>query len=54
MSSCSVGSGISCTASLALNFTAINIEYPAYGEKDTPTPRKSAFNLVTAKQTWWS
>jgi type VI secretion system secreted protein Hcp len=48
------GGGGGASESLSLNFTAINIEYTAYDEKDTPTPSKGAFDLVTAKQTWWS
>ena len=47
------GGGGGATESLALNFTAINIEYTAYDEKDEPKPSKGAFDLVTAKQTWW-
>jgi type VI secretion system secreted protein Hcp len=55
VSSYSVGGGAGgATESLALNFTAINIQYTAYDKEDTATPTKGAFDLVTAKQTWWS
>ena len=55
ISSYSVGGGEGgSTESLALNFTAINIKYTAYDKEDQPTPSKGAFDLVTAKQTWWS
>jgi type VI secretion system secreted protein Hcp len=55
ISSYSVGGGPGgSTESLAINFTAINIQYTAYDKEDQPTPSKGAFDLVTAKQTWWS
>ena len=47
------GGGGGATETLALNFTAINIQYTAYDEKDQAVPSKGAFDLVTAKQTWW-
>jgi type VI secretion system secreted protein Hcp len=48
------GGGGGASESLSLNFTAINIQYTTYDEADAPTPTKGAFDLVTAKQTWWS
>jgi type VI secretion system secreted protein Hcp len=55
VSSYSLGGGAGgCTESLALNFTAINIEYTAYDKEDQAKVSKGAFDLVTAKQTWWS
>jgi type VI secretion system secreted protein Hcp len=55
VSSYSVGGGAGgSTETMALNFTAINIQYTAYDEKDQPKLSKGAFDLVTAKQTWWS
>jgi type VI secretion system secreted protein Hcp len=55
VSSYSVGGGAGGSSeSLSLNFTAINIEYTAYDKEDTPSKTKGAFDLVTAKQTWWS
>jgi type VI secretion system secreted protein Hcp len=47
------GGGGGATESLGINFTAINIQYTAYDKEDAPTPTKGAFDLVTAKQTWW-
>jgi type VI secretion system secreted protein Hcp len=55
ISSYSVGGGAGgCSESLSLNFTAINIQYTAYDKEDNATKTKGAFDLVTAKQTWWS
>jgi type VI secretion system secreted protein Hcp len=48
------GGGGGATESLSLNFTAINIQYTAYDKEDNATNTKGAFDLVTAKQTWWS
>jgi hypothetical protein len=48
------GGGAGASESLALNFTAININYTAYDKEDAPTTAKGAFDLVTAKQTPWS
>jgi type VI secretion system secreted protein Hcp len=48
------GGGAGASESLAINFTAINIEYTAYDKEDQPAKTKGAFDLVTAKQTWWS
>ena len=48
------GSGAGASESLALNFTAININYTAYDKEDNPTTTRGAFDLVTAKQTKWS
>jgi type VI secretion system secreted protein Hcp len=54
VSSYSVGGGAGgATESLALNFTAINIEYTAYDKEDKRTTAKGAFDLVIAKETWW-
>jgi type VI secretion system secreted protein Hcp len=47
------GGGGGSTESISLNFTAINIQYTAYDKEDQPTNSKGAFDLVTAKQTWW-
>jgi type VI secretion system secreted protein Hcp len=55
LSSYSVGGGGGgCTESIALNFTAINITYTAYDKEDQAKTSKGSFDLVTAKQTWWS
>jgi type VI secretion system secreted protein Hcp len=50
------GGGGGCSESFSLNFTAINIEYTAYDDKDKAiSPKaKGMFDLVTAKCTWWS
>lgn len=41
--------------SFALNFTAINIEYTPYDDKDKAgTPSRGFFDLVSAKATKWS
>ena len=48
------GGGAGASESLALNFTAININYTAYDKEDAPTTTKGAFDLITAKQTPWS
>ena len=48
------GGGAGASESLAINFTAININYTAYDQEDQPTTAKGAFDLVTAKQTPWS
>jgi type VI secretion system secreted protein Hcp len=48
------GGGGGCSESLSLNFTAIDIQYTAYDEKDQPTPTKGFFDLVTGKAVWWS
>jgi len=55
LSSYSVGGGAGgATESISLNFTAINIQYTAYDKEDVATKYKGAFDLVTAKQTWWA
>jgi type VI secretion system secreted protein Hcp len=55
VSSYSIGGGAGgCTESVSINFTAINIQYTAYDEKDQPVPVKGFFDLVTAKAVWWS
>jgi type VI secretion system secreted protein Hcp len=48
------GGGEGASETLALNFTAININYTAYDKEDAPTTTKGAFDLITAKQTPWS
>ena len=48
------GGGAGASESLAINFTAININYTAYDKEDQPTVARGAFDLVTAKQTKWS
>jgi type VI secretion system secreted protein Hcp len=48
------GGGGGASESLAINFTAININYTAYDQEDQPTITRGAFDLVTAKQTKWS
>ena len=55
VSSYSVGGGAGgSTETMALNFTAININYTAYDKEDNPTTTRGAFDLVTAKQTKWA
>jgi type VI secretion system secreted protein Hcp len=55
LSSYSVGGGAGgCTESIAINFTAVNIQYTAYDKENQPSPTKGFFDLVTAKAVWWS
>jgi type VI secretion system secreted protein Hcp len=55
VSSYSLGGGAGdCTESIGINFTAINILYTAYDDKDQPVDTKGFFDLVTAKAVWWS
>ena len=55
ISSYQVGGGSDgASETLAINFTAINITYTHIDKEDNVATAKGAFDIVTAKQTWWS